>query len=65
MGHNFLTVIVTLSVYHKLTATLQKSAAQELLKQLIATDITRSWSEYILQTIDSCDPRLILPWLIN
>jgi hypothetical protein len=42
MGHNFLTAIVTLYVYHKLTATLQKLAAQELLKQLIANDITRS-----------------------
>jgi hypothetical protein len=42
MAVNVLTVIVTLSVYHNLTATLQKLAAQELLKQLIATDITRS-----------------------
>lgn len=65
MGHNFLTVIDTLYVYHKLTATLQKLAPQELLKQLIATDITRSSSEYISQTIDSCGPRLILPSLIN
>lgn len=42
MGHNFLTTTVTLYVYHKLTATIQKLVAQELLKQLIATDITRS-----------------------